>query len=88
MERTLIGPEPEYLTEAEAAKWLRLDAEDFREYVRMGIFPKGIAYGKQPKGHRWPWMDVVAIGHLLARGFIKLPGDDENTPMPKMPKNG
>jgi hypothetical protein len=77
VERSINGPDRDYLTEQEAADWLRLDAEDFHEFVRMGLLPKGIAYGKTSKKHRWHWMDVIAAGHLLARGFIKLPGVEE-----------
>ncbi len=77
MERTIHAPENDFLTEAEAAAWLRIDPEDFREFVRQGVIPKGIPWGKQPRTNRWPWMDVIAVGHLLARGHIKLPGSDE-----------
>ena len=78
MERSINGPDDDFLTEAEAAAWLRLDPEDFREFVRQGVLPKGIPWGKKPAvNHRWPWLDVVAVGHLLGRGFIKLPGAEE-----------
>lgn len=78
MERSINGPPEDFLTEAEAAAWLRLDPEDFREFVKQGVLPKGIPWGKKPGvNHRWPWLDVVAVGHLLGRGFIKLPGTEE-----------
>ncbi len=77
MERTIHAPDGDYLTEAEAAAWLRLDPEDFREFVRMEILPRGIPWGKQPRSHRWPWLDVIAVGHLISRGHIKLPGSEE-----------
>ena len=88
VERSISGPAKDYLTEAEASAWLGLDPEDFREFVRLGLIPKGLAWGKQPKtNHRWPWMDVVAVGHLIARGFLRLPGsDDDLTPLPRQVK--
>lgn len=75
-DRTISGPAQDYLTEREAADWLRLDVEDFREFVRMGLIPRGLPYGKRPISHRWPWLDVVAVGHLIARGHLKLPGSE------------
>ncbi len=88
MERSISGPDQDFLTEAEAAAWLRIDPEDFREYVRMGLLPKGIPYGKRPITHRWHWMDLVAVGHFVRSGFIKLPGSDEDGPPPKVSRNG
>lgn len=89
VERMVNGPEQDYLTESEAAAWLRLDPEDFRDFVRLGFIPKGMPWGKQPKtNHRWPWLDVVAVGHLIARGFLRLPGaeeGDDSTPLPHLP---
>jgi hypothetical protein len=78
-ERHINGPAKDYLTEAEAAEWLGLEADDFREFVRMGCIPRGLPWGKIPKKHRWHWLDVVAIGHLVSRGFIRLPGDEEES---------
>lgn len=75
MERRINAPDPDYLTEQEAAAWLRIDEEDFREFVRMGVLPGGIPWGKQSRKHRWPWLDVIAVGHLLGRGFLHLPGE-------------
>ncbi len=78
MQQPINRPDNEYLTEAEAAAWLRIDPEDFRQFVAMGILPKGIPWGKKPGvNHRWPWMDVIAVGHLISRGHIRLPGSDE-----------
>lgn len=73
-ERTVYGPAQDYLIEEEAAAWLRISVDDFREYVKQGLFPRGVAYGKRPSSHRWPWMDLVAVGHLLSRGHLKFPG--------------
>jgi len=81
VERKLNAPDAEYLTDEQAAGWLSVHVEDFREYVRQGLIPRGIPYGKRLSSHRWPWMDVVAIGHLLSRGHLKLPGNpDTDTP--------
>lgn len=77
MRREVDAPEQDYLTAEEAAKWLRIDVEDFLEFVRMGTIPHGIAYGKTRAKQRWPWLDLVAVGHLLARGFLRLPGSEE-----------
>ncbi len=91
MERTIHAPDADLLTEAEAAAWLRLQLDDFREFVRMGILPAGIPYKKQPSKHVWPWLDVIAVAHLLGRGFIQLPDGvdpEAGEKLPKTPKSG
>lgn len=84
-ERTINGPSKDWLNEREAAEWLGLDPEDFREFVHLGLIPRGVPWGKIPKKHRWHWLDIVSIGHLASRGFIRLPGDEEDEEAPPEP---
>jgi hypothetical protein len=72
MERTIDAPDSEFLTDAQAAAWLGMEVEQWHQLVNKGIFPKGIPYRRRIGGHVWPWMDVIAVGHLLARGFLKI----------------
>ena len=78
VERKINAPDGDFLTEAQAAAWLNLDTDDFRTFVGMGILPRGMPWGKKPGiNHRWHWMDMIAVGHLISRGHIKLPGEEE-----------
>lgn len=64
MERSIQTPDKEWLTRREAARWLNIGVDSFDKLVeRENLLP--IVIG--PKSHRWHWMDVVALAHLLTR---------------------
>lgn len=76
MERTVYAPDKETLDESEAAWWLGIKEGVFKKLVERGVLPPGIPFG--PRTHRWHWMDLVAVLHLLSRGAFKLPGEEES----------
>ena len=62
---SLGRPDGQNLTTAEAARWLSIDAKTLRRLAAANsdwMHPIGIG-----KATRWNWLDVVVLGHLMAR---------------------
>src|SRR5262245_14497921 len=80
-ERTVSGPEKDWLTREECAIALGITSKALDKMHRTGKFPPPIeVINGRPM---WHWFDVVAYMHLLSRGVrwsvdaVKALADDE-----------
>jgi hypothetical protein len=65
MQRTINGPEKEWLSARECCKYLSVGPKGFAHLQKHG-FPPPVEIA--PNVQRWNWMDVVAYMHLKQRG--------------------
>ncbi len=63
MQRTIYGPDKEWLSDVEAAAFLNIRVELFNHLVKQGAIPRGTPFGH--KIRRWPWEKIYATGVLL-----------------------
>lgn len=66
MERTIWGPEKDYLTRQEVLDYLRISDTTLTRVMKKGLFPKPVAMGEET-GRCWLWLDVIAYAHLRSR---------------------
>lgn len=68
MQRTIEGPEKEWLTETEAASWLGVPEPTLAGLVGKGLIPGPRKWNQREK--RFHWEAVVVISLLLKLGFL------------------
>lgn len=64
---TLDGPDHEYVTLSDAAKYLGVSQRTVRRLVTSGHLPPPVRVGRGTGG-RFKWLDLVAYLHLVSRG--------------------
>ena len=69
MQRIIEAPGKELLEDKEAAEWLSLSVEKFRELVKDGVIPPAdVEFSRQERRWRWDtvWATGKLLGHLIA----------------------
>jgi predicted DNA-binding transcriptional regulator AlpA len=75
MQRTIHGPEKEWLDLTDVLLWIGVSEGTLRRWIRDKQFPPGVNVGG--KSLKWGWLDVVAFMHLRSR----IPGEGDGTPV-------
>jgi predicted DNA-binding transcriptional regulator AlpA len=66
MQRSVNGPDHEWLTMPEVCQWLGgIGDSTLKKLIRDGKFPPGVRISHNTV--RWNWMDVVAYSHMAQR---------------------
>lgn len=87
MQRSINGPDKDWLSLDEAAAYMGIGASTLKSLVRSGKFPQGA--GVTGNRRMWGWMDVVAYMHMASRSPAPMPDDeteDDESPPRKAAK--
>src|SRR5262245_39917131 len=69
MLRHVDGPDCEFVTLAEAGRFLGVPARTLRCWVRLGVIPPPRAL-RENRVKRYSWRLVVAVGILISEGVL------------------
>lgn len=73
MQRSINGPERDWLSLDEIAAYTGIGSPTLQQMINSGNFPQGTKHSARIV--KWSWLDVVAYMHLASKMELKFTND-------------